>query len=75
MAEWVELGRVEFTGQHSESIQCLDNSFLKPLTTKSQLIVLELGASTSLPSLLAATSEHPPSFVLTTDYPDEAIIT
>jgi hypothetical protein len=37
-------------------------------------LVLELGASTSLPSLLASTFDPPPESILTTDYPDESLI-
>lgn len=37
--------------------------------------VVELGAGAALPSLLAATSPHPPSIVTITDHPDETIIT
>ncbi|KAJ9121619.1 hypothetical protein QFC22_002239 [Naganishia vaughanmartiniae] len=39
-----------------------------------QEAILELGASTSLPSLLASTLDPPPGLILTTDYPDEQLI-
>jgi hypothetical protein len=37
-------------------------------------IVLELGASTSLPTLLASSFDSPPDSILTTDYPDAILI-
>ncbi|KZS87231.1 hypothetical protein SISNIDRAFT_446945 [Sistotremastrum niveocremeum HHB9708] len=36
--------------------------------------ILELGAGCALPSLLAATSERPPSLVVATDFPDRIIM-
>jgi len=38
------------------------------------LLVLELGAGTGLPSLLAATITSPPALIVVTDYPDDNIL-
>jgi hypothetical protein len=81
MAELIELGRVPFTGKRSESLITVA-FFVDPqrglysnhCNARSWLLVLEIGASTSLPTLLASTSENPPERILTTDYPDEALI-
>ncbi|KAG9309588.1 hypothetical protein JVU11DRAFT_10569 [Chiua virens] len=36
--------------------------------------IIELGAGSGLPSLLAATTVQPPSLIVVTDYPDEVIL-
>ncbi|GHJ87627.1 hypothetical protein NliqN6_4029 [Naganishia liquefaciens] len=43
---------------------------IKPAGTR----ILELGASTSLPTLLASSFDSPPDSILTTDYPDAILI-
>jgi hypothetical protein len=76
MAEMIELGRIPFAGKRSELEYSLPRSpqpyFYKLKDTF--LTVLEIGASTSFPSLLASVSDDPPESILTTDYPDEALI-
>ncbi|KAJ9102417.1 hypothetical protein QFC21_002817 [Naganishia friedmannii] len=76
MAEMVELGRINASGTRSKSFVQLqsDPHCRYANTARCPSIVLELGASTSLPSLLASTLDPPPELILTTDYPDAQLI-
>lgn len=69
MAEMVELRRVNPCGKRSTYLSQSDENYADPLS-----LVLELGASTSLPTLLSSTFDPPPESILTTDYPDNKLI-
>jgi hypothetical protein len=74
MAEMVELGRINTSGTRSE-FPIRELYHVSEVLIPSLLgTVLELGASTSVPSLLASTLDPAPESILTTDYPDEQLI-